>query len=225
MVAGRGFLMNLQGIGMTSKRTRERMIDRLETQGIRSKAVLEVMRYTPRHIFMEEALASRAYEDVALPIGYGQTISQPYIVARMTELLLESTSPQSVLEVGTGSGYQTSILAQLVSKVYSVERILPLLQRARRCLQELTLHNINFKYSDGGWGWKSHAPYDAILVTAAPTEIPNMLLEQMKVGCVMLIPVGRGKRQALQKITRKDQECEVEIIEPVNFVPFLSGKS
>ncbi len=225
MVAERGFLMNLQGIGMTSRRTRERMVDRLETQGIKSKAVLEVMSNTPRHIFMEEALASLAYEDVALPIGHSQTISQPYIVARMTELLLETTNPQSVLEVGTGSGYQTSILAQLVSKVYSVERILPLLQRARRCLLELALHNISFKHSDGGWGWKSHAPYDAILVTAAPAEIPNMLLEQMKLGCVMLIPVGRGKQQTLQKITRKDQGCEVEIIEPVNFVPFLSGKS
>ncbi len=217
--------MNLQGIGMTSRRTRERMVDRLESQGITSKAVLSVMSHTPRHIFVEEALASRAYEDVALPIGNGQTISQPYIVARMTELLLEELTPQSVLEVGTGSGYQTSILAQLVPKVYSVERILPLLQRARRCLQELRLHNITFKHSDGGWGWKTHAPYDAILVTAAPAEIPSMLLEQMKLGCVMLIPVGRGKRQTLQKITRMDQGCEVEIIEPVSFVPFLSGKS
>lgn len=217
--------MKFQGIGMTSRRTRERMIDRLKTQGIKCSAVLEVMRYTPRHIFMEEALASRAYEDVALPIGFGQTISQPYIVARMTELLVEHDQPKTVLEVGTGSGYQTAILAQLVSRVYSVERILPLLQRARKSLRELMLHNVDYKHSDGGWGWQSNAPYDAIMVTAAPTEIPDLLLKQIKPGGVMMIPVGGGKQQSLQRITRTDRGCEYEVIETVNFVPFMPGRS
>lgn len=217
--------MKFQGIGMTSGRTRKRMINRLEAKGIKSNAVLEVMGHTPRHIFVEEALASRAYEDVALPIGFGQTISQPYVVARMTELLLQIKTPQTVLEVGTGSGYQTAILAQLVSRVYSVERVSPLLQRARKSIRKLMLYNVTFKHSDGGWGWKSHAPYDAILVAAAATEIPKMLVEQINLGGMMLIPVGSGKQQTLQKITRTKQGCEVEIIERVNFVPFLPGRS
>lgn len=217
--------MNIQGIGMTSRRTRERMISRLEVQGISNQTVLQVMRHTPRHLFVEEALSSRAYDDMALPIGYGQTISQPYIVARMTELLLENEKPQNVLEVGTGSGYQTAVLAQLVSKLYTVERILPLMRRAQQCFRELRVHNVYFNHSDGGWGWNTHAPYDAILVTAAPVEVPNMLLEQLKLAGVMVIPVGGGKEQTLQKITRTDRGCEVEVIEHVNFVPFMPGRS
>ncbi len=216
----------LQGIGMTSRRTRERMAKRLAEQGITNNKVLEVMRETPRHIFMDEALASRAYEDTALPIGYNQTISQPYIVAKMTELLLQKAKPCKVLEVGTGCGYQTAILAQLVERVYSVERIRPLLKKAKDNLWDLKLKNISFLHSDGGWGWPDHAPYDAILVAAAPSEVPEMLLQQMAVGGVMVIPIGeKAEEQTLQRITRTQTGYDVELLETVSFVPFLSGKA
>ena len=167
-----------RGIGMTSQRTRERLIKRLQEQGIANMAVLDVMRNLPRHIFVDEALASRSYEDNALPIGYGQTISQPYIVARMTEVLLDAapspdTPLKKVLEVGTGSGYQTAVLAKLVESVYSVERIRPLLNTARKRFQELNLFNIVLHHSDGTWGWPEHGPYDGIIVTAAPSQIPE----------------------------------------------------
>jgi protein-L-isoaspartate(D-aspartate) O-methyltransferase len=213
----------LQGIGMTSRRTRERMIKRLRELGVRDPAVLDTMLRMPRHIFVEEAFASRAYEDTALPIGYTQTLSQPYIVARMTELLLERGPLKKVLEVGTGSGYQTAVLAELVATVYSVERIYPLQQRARRRLQDLRLRNVRYKHSDGRWGWPQYAPYDGILVTAAPSEMPQALLEQMARGGVMVIPVGDGEQQTLQRVTRIDPGYEVEIIEPVVFVPLLGG--
>lgn len=213
----------IEGIGMTSRRTRERLIARLREQGISHPGLLKVMLETPRHLFIEDALASRAYEDTALPIGFNQTISQPYIVARMTELLLETGPPDKVLEVGTGSGYQTAILAQLVNRVHSVERIYPLQQRARRCLQDLNLRNVRLKHSDGGWGWDEYAPYDAILATAAPSEIPESLLTQMSRRGVMVIPVGQGRTQILKRITRTEVGYEVEEIEPVNFVPFLPG--
>jgi protein-L-isoaspartate(D-aspartate) O-methyltransferase len=215
--------LRLRGIGMTSHRTRERMIARLKEQGVGNPAVLEVMLSTPRHIFVEEAFASRAYEDMALPIGFNQTISQPYVVARMTELLLEKGPLNKVLEVGTGSGYQTAVLAQLSKLVYTVERIYPLQQRARRCLQELHLRNVRMKHSDGGWGWEDYAPYDGILVTAAPAEPPQALLEQLGRGGVMIIPVGGGSEQVLQRITRTASGLEVEIVEPVSFVPLLAG--
>ena len=208
---------------MTSRRTRERLVARLKEQGIRHPGVLKVMLETPRHLFIEDGFASRAYEDTALPIGFNQTISQPYIVARMTELLLESGPLDKVLEVGTGSGYQTAILAQLVNRVHSVERIHPLQQRARRCLQDLNLRNVRLKHSDGGWGWDEYAPYDAILATAAPGEIPESLLTQMARRGVMVIPVGQGRTQILKRITRTEVGFEVEEIEPVNFVPFLPG--
>ena len=208
---------------MTSRRTRERLVARLKEQGIRHPGVLKVMLETPRHLFIEDGFASRAYEDTALPIGFNQTISQPYIVARMTELLLESGPLEKVLEVGTGSGYQTAILAQLVNRVHSVERIHPLQQRARRCLQDLNLRNVRLKHSDGGWGWDEYAPYDAILATAAPSEIPESLLTQMARRGVMVIPVGQGRTQILKRITRTEVGFEVEEIEPVNFVPFLPG--
>ncbi|HEY8157141.1 MAG TPA: protein-L-isoaspartate(D-aspartate) O-methyltransferase [Methylobacter sp.] len=218
-------IQSLQGIGMTSLRTRERMIKRLMDQGIRNHKVLDVMRDTPRHIFMDEALASRAYEDTALPIGYNQTISQPYIVAKMTELLLApSNRLAKVLEIGTGCGYQTAILAQLVEHVYSVERIAPLQKKAKDRLWDLKFKNVSYLHSDGGWGWLDHAPYDGILVAAAPTEIPEMLLQQMAVGGVMVIPVGKGSSQRLQRITRTESGYEVEKLEPVVFVPFLSGR-
>ncbi len=213
----------LQGIGMTSLRTRSRMIDRLIDQGISNDTVLEIMRETPRHIFIDEALASRAYEDTALPIGFNQTISQPYIVARMTELLLSEQRPAKVLEVGTGCGYQTAILARLVDQVYSVERILPLQKKAKQYLFELQLRNVNLKHTDGSWGWQDYAPYDGILVTAAPSEIPKNLLEQMAVGGIMIIPIGRKSMQVLQKVTRTEAGYNIEELEPVSFVPFLSG--
>ncbi|MGR9086394.1 MAG: protein-L-isoaspartate(D-aspartate) O-methyltransferase [Gammaproteobacteria bacterium] len=215
---------SLQGIGMTSRRTRERMVNRLLEQGIRSNKVLDVMRSTPRHIFVDEALSSRAYEDTALPIGYNQTISQPYIVAKMTELLLEFGRLARVLEIGTGCGYQTAILAQLVGHVYTVERLLPLQKKAKNHLWDLKLKNINYLHSDGGWGWPDFAPFDGILVAAAPSEIPEMLLDQMAVGGVMVIPIGNGGRQELQRVIRTDGGFEMERVEPVSFVPFLSGR-
>ncbi len=213
-----------QGIGMTSQRTRDRMIKRLQQQGIGDQRVLSVMASTPRHIFVDEALASRSYEDTALPIGHNQTISQPYIVARMTELLLEKGPRHKVLEIGTGCGYQTAILAQLVDKVYTVERIRPLLNKAKDHLWALSLKNINYLHSDGGWGWPENAPYDGILVAAAPKQVPESLLEQMAVGAVMVIPVEEGGIQHLHRFTRTETGFENEKFEPVIFVPFLSGK-
>jgi protein-L-isoaspartate(D-aspartate) O-methyltransferase len=167
-----GMSSHIRGIGMTSQRTRDRLIERLREKGIRNEEVLEIIRRTPRHLFVDEALSSRAYEDTALPIGFNQTISQPYIVARMTEILLEP-APQKVLEVGTGSGYQAAVLAQLVPKVYTVERIMALVPLARQRFRSLGLRNVNLKHSDGTWGWPQQAPFDAILVTAAPADIPR----------------------------------------------------
>ena len=215
----------LQGIGMTSDRTRARMVERLKNQGISNERVLEVMGLIPRHIFVDEALASRSYEDTALPIGHNQTISQPYIVAQMTELLLENGPLSKVLEIGTGCGYQTAILASLVEKVYSVERIGPLLKKAKNHLWDLKLKNISYQHSDGGWGWPEQAPFDGILVAAAPAEIPETLLQQMAVGGVMLIPVGGKNLQQLYKVTRTENGYEHEILEAVSFVPFLSGRN
>lgn len=218
-------MSHLQGIGMTSPRTRERMMNRLAEQGITNKKVLQVMRDTPRHIFMDEALSSRAYEDTALPIGYNQTISQPYIVARMTELLLAAGHLSKVLEIGTGCGYQTAVLAQLVDHVYSIERILPLQKKAKAHLWDLKLKNISYLYSDGNAGWPEYAPFDGILVTAAPPELPEILLQQMAVAGVMVIPIGEsGGRQVLQRVTRTEDGYKVEKLDPVVFVPFLSGK-
>lgn len=214
----------IRGIGMTSQRTRERLINRLREEGISNNSVLDVMLSTPRHLFVDEALSSRAYEDTALPIGEGQTISQPYIVARMTELLIGNKSPESVLEIGTGCGYQTAILAQLIPKVYSVERILPLLQQARKMFRSLKLHNIRSKLSDGSWGWKENAPYDGIIVTAAPAEIPRALLEQLKQGGRLVIPVGTRGVQQLCVITRTLEGYEREDFESVSFVPLISGE-
>jgi protein-L-isoaspartate(D-aspartate) O-methyltransferase len=215
---------SLQGIGMTSQRTRDRMISRLIEQGIRNKKVLDVMRNTPRHIFVDEALASRAYEDTALPIGHNQTISQPYIVARMTELLLKAGHLSNVLEIGTGCGYQTAILAQLADHVYSVERILPLQRKAKGYLWDMKIKNVSFTHNDGGWGWPEYAPFDGILVSAAPPEIPETLLQQMAMGGVMVIPIGESGRQVLQRVLRTEKGYEVEEYEPVSFVPFLSGR-
>ena len=216
--------LRLQGIGMTSRRTRDRMINRLREQGIRDVKVLAVMAETPRHIFVDDALASRSYEDTALPIGHNQTISQPYIVARMTELLLQKGPLSKVLEIGTGCGYQTAVLAQLVDKVYSVERIGPLLKKAKNYLWELKLKNISYQHSDGSWGWPENAPFDGILAAAAPVEIPEMLLQQMAVGGVMVIPIGKERSQDLHRIIRTKKGFEDEVMESVSFVPFLAGK-
>jgi len=217
--------IHTDGIGMTSMRTRERMIARLIEQGITSHKILEAMRQVPRHLFMDDALASRAYEDTALPIGHGQTISQPYIVAKMTELLVEHGHLQNVLEIGTGCGYQTAVLSQLVDYVNTVERIQPLHKKAKDRLWDLKIRNVSYLYSDGGWGWLEKAPFDGILVAAAPPEIPEALLAQLAIGGIMLIPIGKGRgEQSLQRVIRTETGYEVESLEPVSFVPFLSGK-
>ena len=209
---------------MTSQRTRDRLVDRLREKGIKNDRVLEVIRTTPRHIFVDEAMAHRAYEDTALPIGHGQTISQPYIVARMTEVLLEEGVPDVVLEVGTGSGYQSAILSRLAPKVYTVERISALLQKARDAHRKLGLMNVFSKYSDGCWGWKPNAPYPAILVTAAPESVPPELFEQLAVGGRMVIPVGsRGGAQELKLYTRTPENIEETTLGLVQFVPLLDG--
>ncbi len=213
-----------QGIGMTSQRTRERLITRLESEGINSLEVLDAMRATPRHIFVDEALASRAYEDTALPIGYGQTISQPYIVARMTEALLMSGPLNKVLEIGTGSGYQAAILALLVKEVYSVERIEAMLKQARARFQELKLRNIRLKFDDGTHGWPEYGPYDGIIATAAPVDVPMALLEQLTLGGRLIIPIGKQGVQNLMLYTRTDEGVEEAFIEQVSFVPMLSGQ-
>lgn len=213
-----------RGIGMTSQRTRERLIQRLRDAGIRSSAVLEALRKTPRHIFVDEALASRAYEDTALPIGQGQTLSQPYVVARMTEALLEQGVPAKVLEIGAGSGYQTAILAQLAKQVFAVERLSDLVNRARERLRGLNLYNVQLRHADGFLGWPQHAPYDGILVAAAPDEIPAALLEQLAVGGRLVIPVGCGRTQNLLRVTRTADDYERETLEEVNFVPLLGGR-
>lgn len=213
------------GIGMTSARTRDRLVQRLREQGIKNLDVLERIRNTPRHIFVDEALASRAYEDTALPIGFGQTISQPYIVARMTEALLEGGPLHNVLEIGTGCGYQTVVLSSLVGKLYSIERIEPLITRAKARSKELGARNVRFRHGDGNLGWKAHAPFDGILVAAAPLRVPEALIEQLAVGGRLIVPVGPEGKQELMRITRKEQKIERQMLGPVAFVPLLGGLS
>ncbi|SFM61400.1 protein-L-isoaspartate(D-aspartate) O-methyltransferase [Halopseudomonas yangmingensis] len=210
------------GIGMTSQRTRERLMERLFEEGIRNLQVLEAIRRTPRHLFLDEALAHRAYEDTALPIGHNQTLSQPYIVARMTELLLAGGPLDKVLEVGTGSGYQTAILAQVVERVFTVERILPLQERAKSVLREIGIRNVVFRHADGNWGWPQYGPYDAIMVTAAPAEVPAELLNQLADGGRLVIPVGE-REQYLTLVVREGDNFIHQRIEPVRFVPLLAG--
>jgi protein-L-isoaspartate(D-aspartate) O-methyltransferase len=209
---------------MTSQRTRDRLVARLREEGINDMAVLDVIRNTPRHLFVDEALASRAYEDTALPIGYNQTISQPYVVAVMTHLIIQA-NPQKVLEIGTGSGYQAAVLAQLVTKVYTVERIEPLASQARQRFRQLGLRNIRASYSDGTAGLPDFAPYDAIITTAASEEIPEALLVQLSAkGGRLLIPVGGRDVQNLVLVTRQGDRFEREELDPVIFVPLLSGQ-
>lgn len=211
----------LQGIGMTSRRTRMRLIQRLRDAGIDDQRVLDVMAEVPRHIFLDEALSHRAYEDTSLPIGYSQTLSQPYIVARMTEILMQH-APSRVLELGTGSGYQTAILSRLVDEVFSVERIKPLQDRARDRLRQLGMRNVLLKHADGGMGWPDRGPFDGIMLTAAPKEIPTELRAQLAEGGVVVAPVGEVN-QNLVKMVRYGDSFETTKIEAVNFVPLLGG--
>jgi len=211
----------LQGIGMTSRRTRMRLVQRLRDAGIESDRVLEVLAEVPRHIFLDEALSHRAYEDTSLPIGYGQTLSQPYIVARMTELML-AHEPSKVLELGTGSGYQTAVLARLFDEVFSVERIKPLQDRARDRLRQLNARNVLLKHADGGMGWPDRGPFDGIIVTAAPVEVPQELLQQLCDGGVLIAPVGE-EDQILVQVTRRGDRFEHKKLESVHFVPLLGG--
>ena len=214
----------IQGIGMTSKRTRDRLVQRLREQGIRSEDVLDQIRNVPRHLFVDEALASRAYEDTALPIGLGQTISQPYVVARMTEALLDGFEGETVLEIGTGCGYQTAVLAPLVKKVYTVERIPELLRKTRQRLRDLDIYNVQFRPGDGWEGWRKYGPYDGIIVAAAASEIPEKLLQQLAPDGRMIIPVGPPGRQDLAMVTKKNDHFEQVSLEPVSFVPLVKGK-
>lgn len=209
---------------MTSQRTRDRLIQRLRERGVTDETVLKVMRATPRHIFLDEALAHRAYEDSSLPIGFQQTLSQPYIVARMTELLLASGPKARVLEVGTGSGYQTAILAQLVERVFSVERIRPLQEKARERLRHLRIHNVHLRHADGGMGWPQRGPFDAILSAAAPEVVPQDLLDQLDIGGRLVIPIGKQNGpQYLHVYDKTAEGIDHQQIEPVTFVPLLGG--
>ena len=214
-----------QGIGMTSARTRDRLVQRLRDQGIRDEAVLEQIRNVPRHLFVDEALSSRAYEDTALPIGLGQTISQPYVVAKMTEALLDGFEGETVLEVGTGCGYQTAVLAPLVKKIYTIERIPELLRRAKQRLRELDIYNVQFKPGNGWDGWPKYAPYDGIIVTAAPDTVPEKLLQQLAPGGRLIIPVGPPGVQDLAMITNCNDHYEQVSLGAVSFVPLVKGES
>ena len=208
---------------MTSQRTRERLIQRLCEEGLSDARVLEVIRRTPRHLFVDEALAHRAYEDTALPIGHNQTISQPFMVARMSELLLADGPLDKVLEIGTGSGYQTAVLAQLVERVFSVERIQSLQDRARERLAELQLRNVVFRWGDGWQGWPALAPYNGIIVTAAASEVPQALLDQLAPGGRLVLPVGSGDEQQLVLIVNEGSHFSRQLLDPVRFVPLLGG--
>ena len=216
--------MSRQGIGMTSQRTRERLIQRLMDQGITRFEVLEAIRSVPRHLFVDEALAHRSYEDTALPIGYGQTLSQPYVVAKMSELALAQGRPKKVLELGSGSGYQTAILASLVDEICAIERIKPLLERARKQLRALRVRNVRLRHGDGLEGWASEAPFDLILGAAAPERLPTQLLEQLAPGGRLILPVG-GEQQQLMMVTATPEGYVEEVIEEVNFVPMVRGVS
>lgn len=215
---------DLIGVGMTSQRTRNRLVSRLRDRGISNEGVLDAMLNVPRHIFIDEALAHRAYEESSLPIGFSQTISQPFIVARMTESLLAAGPLAKVLEIGSGSGYQTAILSKLVNKIWTVERIRGLHDRAKQTLRRLGIRNVQFKYDDGNIGWPEHGPFDGIIVTASPRLVPKDLLEQLAVGGRMLIPVG-DTAQELKLIIRTDEGFEEEVLEEVNFVPLLGGRN
>ncbi|MDD5180093.1 MAG: protein-L-isoaspartate(D-aspartate) O-methyltransferase [Gallionellaceae bacterium] len=212
------------GIGMTSQRTRNRLIERLRVQGIQDEMVLAAMNAVPRHIFIDEALSSRAYDDVSLPLGFGQTISQPYIVARMIEIMRDGSPLNRVLEIGTGCGYQAAVLAQLAREVYSVERVKPLYERAASYLKELQVANATLRYADGNTGLPEIAPFDGIIMAAAATHVPQALLEQLAVGGRMVLPLG-AQEQYLCLIERHAQGYRETRLEAVRFVPLLMGKA
>lgn len=212
------------GIGMTSQRTRERLIQRLQEGGLRNQQVLGVICKTPRHLFVDEALSHRAYEDTALPIGHNQTISQPYVVGRMTELLLGGGMLDKVLEIGTGCGYHTAVMAQLVDRVFTVERIQPLQERAKQRLQQLNIRNVVYRWGDGWQGWNAMGPYNGILVTAAAGQVPQALLDQLAPNGRLVIPVGaQDEQQQLMLIVRTGHGFERQILDQVRFVPLLTG--
>lgn len=215
--------IQLSGIGMTSARTRERLVQRLRDAGIRDERVLDTIRNTPRHFFIEEALAHQAYDDTALPIGHGQTISQPWVVARMTELLMEHGGRSKVLEIGTGCGYQTAVLAPFCDELYSVERIRPLQDQARKRLLRLGLAKVQLKHADGGFGWKSEAPFDGILAACARPDIPADLLEQLADGGRLVMPVGDDRKQVLTVVDRDGDQFHTQQLDAVRFVPFQRG--
>lgn len=208
---------------MTSQATRDRLVQRLRDHGIRNERVLQAVAVTPRHEFVDEALASRAYEDTALPIGQSQTISQPWIVAQMTEVLLDGGQPEKILEIGTGSGYQAAILATLVSQVFTLERIEELMKTARRRFHHLRLHNIYTRHADGNEGWPSQAPFDGIIVTAGAKAVPENLLPQLKPGGLLVIPVEKNGQQRLLSIRKLEDRLEEKDLGAVVFVPLLSG--
>ncbi len=209
---------------MTSARTRDRLVQRLKDNGIRSEAVLQQIRNVPRHLFVDEALASRAYEDTALPIGHGQTISQPYIVARMTEALLDDFTGEKVLEIGTGCGYQTAVLSPLVKQIYSVERIPELLRKTRQRLRDLGIYNVQFRPGDGWEGWRKYGPYDGIIVAAAASTLPEKLLAQLAPGGRLIIPVGPPRAQDLMLVVRLEGRFEQVSLGPASFVPLVHGR-
>lgn len=212
-----------KGLGMTSQRARDRMIDRLRSDGgIRDERVLNALRVLPRHLFIEEALSSRAYEDTALPIGKGQTISQPWVVARMTEALIEHGMPKKVLEIGSGSGYQGSVLATLGIEVFTVERIEELLRQARRRFRNLNL-NVRSKHVDGHIGWSEYAPFDAIIVTAGAAAIVPELLDQLSEGGTLIAPVGGSSVQKLLRLRKTPEGIIQEDLGNVVFVPLIAG--
>jgi len=215
--------LDIKGVGMTSQRTRDRLMDQLREMGIKNEDVLRVMGKVPRHLFVDQAMATRSYENTALPIGYGQTISQPYIVAKMTELILGDSVTNTVLEVGTGSGYQAAILGGLVRDLHTVERITPLYRNARDLLYQLGYRNVRAHLADGGWGWPECAPYDAIIATAAPPEVPDALKQQLAVGGRLVIPVGSANNEQVLQVIRRisTEKFETERGESVVFVPLL----
>ena len=215
--------IDMQGVGMTSARTRARLIARLRQQGISDETVLEVMQAVPRHLFVDEALSHRAYEDSALPIGFNQTISQPYTVARMTELLLEGRRPSRVLEIGTGCGYQAAVLSALVDQVFTIERISGLAEKARRTLSDIGAMNVIQRYNDGAIGWAERGPFDGMLITASPHQVPPALFVQLSEGGRMILPLDTDGEQYLTRVTRIQGDMSVETIEPAKFVPLLGG--
>ena len=223
MIHKRKLHSNDRGIGMTSQGTRDRLVETLRKEGIGDERVLKAITQIPRHKFVDEALSSRAYENTALPIGQSQTISQPWIVARMTEAILDGVQPDKVLEVGTGSGYQAAILSQLVPKVFTVERIDELLKFARRRFHNLRLNNIYVRYADGHLGWPSQAPFDGIMVTAVAQSVPQELLEQLRIGGLLVIPVERNGQQRLITVRRLEDGYDETDLGAVVFVPLLSG--